>query len=62
MYINMVPSDTRRKRHPTYVPSPFIRAHEAKVRWLSNPGPHSNVDLTHWLEVECGIIASGGRR
>lgn len=62
MLTNIDTTKTRRKHHAISLQSPFDGAREAKVRWIGNPGPHANDDLTRWLEAECGISVSGGRR
>ena len=56
MFPNINLTTPRRKPHAISLPSPLTRAHGAKIRWLSNPGPHHNADLILWLEAE------GGRR
>ena len=55
-------STPRRKHGTASLPSPFARAREAQIRWIANPGPHANDDLTRWLEAERGVCISGGRR
>ena len=62
MLTNIDTTKTRRKHHAISLQSPFARAREAQIRWISDPGRHSNDDLTRWLEAECGISVSGGRR